>query len=625
MCKLILLVNFVLQTWNLLFVPVVSAQGTASTNRLLDEAEAALKANDAATARQKCQAAIEIAPQSARARYVLGSVEQHEGNVNLAIKDLRRATALDPRYVPSHIRLGTLLFKSKAVAEAQKEFETAIRLGDPVGRAHYELGFLLNLEARYAAALPHLVTAVRARPSDPERLFQLFSTQLELKLSKEARQTLDALDKLRSLSPLLCFRLSLLLLQHNMKSEAEAELQRTANALSTADKVLVPNLNLRDIYLQIAQLHFSRKDYPGTLEYLQKVDFASGESELRAATLDLHGGALLATGDLRGAREKYAQAVHLDCSDSSYVAHSAWAEYLAGNFETALQAATTGAHRWPESSDIKTILAFAKREGDTERRRASFSRDWHLKGEGIVCCPCKTPCPCRSNARPTYGHCEPGGAMRITQGHYGPVAFDGFSFVTVSGSMEPSYSPAMLYVSDTATNPQVIALERLFQIFQPLQPIMSMKVKRVKMIFTDSRSNSYQVRVPDVVDIEVRRQLDEAGKPSLRTAALDYFSNTIEYALNVRFRLNDREANLIRDLSGRQANWRTIDLDARDYHEGKMLIQYADGSGFFNDKQRQLIKELGLPTLRTYPKTTIIRPGVTDKTPDELNQRSNDR
>jgi hypothetical protein len=86
------------------------------------------------------------------------------------------------------------------------------------------------------------------------------------------------------------------------------------------------------------------------------------------------------------------------------------------------------------------------------------------------------------------------------------------------------------------------------------------------------------------------------------TAALDYFSNTLEYARNSTYKAWGPDGSLRWDYSGRQANYRRIDLDSRDYEERKMLIQFADGSGFFNDKQQELIKSLKLPTLRNYPK-----------------------
>jgi hypothetical protein len=56
------------------------------------------------------------------------------------------------------------------------------------------------------------------------------------------------------------------------------------------------------------------------------------------------------------------------------------------------------------------------------------------------------------------------------------------------------------------------------------------------------------------------------------------------------------------DYSHRQANLRFIDLDARDYREGKMLVQYHDYSGFFTPKQLELIKSLNLPMLPSCPR-----------------------
>jgi hypothetical protein len=105
-----------------------------------------------------------------------------------------------------------------------------------------------------------------------------------------------------------------------------------------------------------------------------------------------------------------------------------------------------------------------------------------------------------------------------------------------------------------------------------------------------------------VLEIKIRRQLDDKGEPQLETAAVDYFSNRLEYARNLIYKVWEPEGGLRWNYSGRQANFRTIDLDARDYQERQMLIQFGDGSGFFNKKQLELIKSLKLPMLPNYPK-----------------------
>src|SRR5437773_12370457 len=64
---------------------------------------------------------------------------------------------------------------------------------------------------------------------------------------------------------------------------------------------------------------------------------------------------------------------------------------------------------------------------------------WSLKGEGIVCCPCAVPCPCRSNARSTYGHCEATMYLHIREGHCGAVRLNGVRLVNTAGACAMSY------------------------------------------------------------------------------------------------------------------------------------------------------------------------------------------
>jgi len=169
--------------------------------------------------------------------------------------------------------------------------------------------------------------------------------------------------------------------------------------------------------------------------------------------------------------------------------------------------------------------------------------------------------------------------------------------------MGPEIDPPYLYVGQSANDDQLIALERLIQSFNPLRPLTILNVKRTELSFRKlPKDQVYEVKIPGVLDIKIQRQLDAQGEPLMPTAALDYFSNTLEYARNSIYKAWAPDGSLRWDYSGRQANYRRIDLDSRAYEERKMLIQFADGSGFFNDKQLELIKSLKLPTLRNYPK-----------------------
>jgi hypothetical protein len=236
-----------------------------------------------------------------------------------------------------------------------------------------------------------------------------------------------------------------------------------------------------------------------------------------------------------------------------------------------------------------------------------LSQEWHLNGEGLVCCPCKVPCPCRSNGTPTHKHCENTGLIHIRRGHYGKISLDRFNFVAVNGAMETHIAPDLLYVEPTATDEQLIALERIMQSFNPLQQSLILNVARVPIsLVTSEQDDVYEVRIPKLLEIRIRRELSIQREPLFLTAALDQFSNTIEYARNLTYKLWDHNGALKWDYSGRQANFRTFDLDSRAYTSQNMLIQFADSSGGFNKTQLELIKSQKLPLPRAYSQPKSI-------------------
>jgi hypothetical protein len=249
------------------------------------------------------------------------------------------------------------------------------------------------------------------------------------------------------------------------------------------------------------------------------------------------------------------------------------------------------------------LQAIVQRESTPERARLPLLADWHLKGEGMVCCPCTVPCPCRSNGPSTYGHCESTGAYRITEGHYHDVPLKGLTFISLHACMGPDNAPSVLYVEPATSDERIIALERIFQALNLLRPFVFLSVKRTPLsLVVSADAKTYEARVPGIMELKIQLLVDAQGKPLTQTAALDRFSNVLQYARNVTYKLWDDDGQLKWDFSGRQANFRTIDLDSRDYQQRTMLIQFADGSGFFTDQELELIRELKLPTLAAYPK-----------------------
>jgi hypothetical protein len=431
------------------------------------------------------------------------------------------------------------------------------------------------------------------------------STELKLKQLDGARRDLRTLESLSEEKPQFLYRLGKLLSDSHLLDEAEREFQRVESIMEArrATHAEPPkDLKISHVYLQIAQLRFNRHDYRGALEYFQKIGPGGVEPRLLAGTLNLEGGCLLAVGELRDARAKLRQAMQLDPSKPEYFVHSAWADLLAGDWKSAQTTAETASGKWPGVLEVEQLAALIKRESTPERARMPFFGAWHLQGTGFICCPCAVPCPCRSNGPPTDGHCEYAGAVRIARGHYGAVSLDGLVFAIADDAMDCQHKAPVLYVARSANDDQLVALERIFQSFDTSRPFVFLSVKRAGVLFVDSaQDGTYEAEIPDTLHTKIRRRLDEVGQPLLRTAALDSFSNIIEYAQNLIDRVSDEEAGFKWDYSGRQANFRSFDLDDRDYRLGNMLAQFADGTGFFNQRQLDLIRELKLPMLTSYP------------------------
>jgi hypothetical protein len=164
--------------------------------------------------------------------------------------------------------------------------------------------------------------------------------------------------------------------------------------------------------------------------------------------------------------------------------------------------------------------------------------------------------------------------------------------------MGPQTLPSFLYVDEAAADAQFIALERLYQAFMPARPMVFSTLKRTPISLAYSpKTHRYDVRIPGILDMTVRRRLTPSGQPLLPSAAVDYLANVIEYAQNLAYRFHNPETGSKFDYTGRQSNYRTFDISSDDYSFGRMLIQYADGSGSFNEKQRELIRAQQLPVL----------------------------
>ena len=574
-------------------MPIAEAASTQAD--LLRQAENDFHSGRLEEAMAKCEMAIAQNPPSAYAYYLKGAIEERQGARETAQRSLAHALKIDSSLIPARILLGRIYLQSEKFDEAAVEFSLGMHAGDDVAKnAQYGMGLVLLERSQYEEALPFLTAASQAQPKDLARLYALISAELEQGLDT-ARTRRRQFDDVSPARPEISYKLGMLFLEHHMLRDAEAELRRVARMIEQEPKGALPPPNSSTLYLNLARLRFQRRDYWQALRDLAQVPHSDVSVQVEQEILLLAGQSLIAVGEQANGLEKLREAAQKDESNAIAQIRLVWAELLANHVNDARDLVRILEDKWPQAPEVGKVAALVTRESLPQRVKVPWSADWHLKGEGVVGCPCKVPCPCRSNGLPTETHCEATGAYRISEGHYGRVRLDDFVFVTVDANMGTFKAPLTLFVGPGASDEQLIALERIYQAFSPLQPLIFPTVVRGPISFRSPADlREFEVKIPGRLELKVARQLDEKALPLAQIAAVDPFANTIEYARNLVYKAWDESGNLQWDFSGRQGNLRFIDLDARDYTGGSMLAQFQDGAGFFNEEQLGLIGKLKL-------------------------------
>jgi hypothetical protein len=220
---------------------------------------------------------------------------------------------------------------------------------------------------------------------------------------------------------------------------------------------------------------------------------------------------------------------------------------------------------------------------------------WSLKGAGVVCCPCRVPCPCRHNGPPSYGHCESTLYLHIKQGSYGATDLAGLRLVESGGACSMTYHKlSALYFDDKSSREKRAAMLKLIASMFSGQAAEFSYVRAIPIDAAELGNHIFRISIPGLLCMEVDRNWGQESPPFYWVAAVDHFSNALQYAQNIRYEIHDRAADIDFNYSHRQANYRDVDLTDQDYAKKRMLIQYLDGSGQFNEAQFKLIRELRL-------------------------------
>ena len=234
-----------------------------------------------------------------------------------------------------------------------------------------------------------------------------------------------------------------------------------------------------------------------------------------------------------------------------------------------------------------------------QKTSAAAVPDFDVQGIGFTMCQCTAyACPCRKNGHPTHGGCDAADFAYIQKGRIGNVKMDGFKAVIVGNLIDKHHenTSAIVYFDEKTTPAQREAFVSMAKfMFGEGFPITIGPPKVVPIHFKESPDRTtYEVTIPGILEEKAVLRRDASGKPVNTVPAMDQWGNKIHYADNVVFKYNDKEAGRQWDLSGRQSNVKYFHTNKKMYDNKQLLAQHGDMSGDWNDKQRQMIKKLGM-------------------------------
>jgi tetratricopeptide (TPR) repeat protein len=305
---------------------------------LIASGEAALASDETLAAIEDFSGAIAVRPDAMLARLRRGETYHRRGELELAARDFRAASSLDPTATPPLEGLGDVLFAQARFKRAAETYDARLKLDDRSARVRYKLALsryregaidVALAEARRAAALdPELADAAyltglclrdKGQPAEAivalqqalhaaptlvparEELADIFGT-----LHRRAEQ-LDQLQQLASAEPANVQRqIALALARAEGGDPDTAAAALSATMTGTVDPSIV-QAAIGRIWLDVADTIPERRHaLSSALEALER-----GASSLTATsdTKALYGRALLRAGQLDAAEQLFAQAI----------------------------------------------------------------------------------------------------------------------------------------------------------------------------------------------------------------------------------------------------------------------------------------------------------------------------
>ena len=146
---------------------------TATDQEQLTQAIHHFNTGDLGNASRMAQVLFNKDPHNADAIHLLGMIASRSEHLDLAVKMLKTAIALQPRRPFFHLHLGELYGKQNNTSMAEKQFRQAIILKPDFVHAHVNLGNLLFGNGNQDAAMDAYITAAKLDPNTDAAWYNL--------------------------------------------------------------------------------------------------------------------------------------------------------------------------------------------------------------------------------------------------------------------------------------------------------------------------------------------------------------------------------------------------------------------------------------------------------------------
>jgi tetratricopeptide (TPR) repeat protein len=332
---------------------------------------------------------IETNPTNADARLLLGSLQMEAGAKSEAIAQLSEAVRLRPQSAEAQNALGEAYHNFDEKQLAEQAFQKAVSLDPKFGQAQVNLGLVLLEEGKLDPAVPHLDEAVKILGHTPEAAYPHY---LLAKVSSARHQSGDAVKELNtavSLRPDFAEAWSDLgqARKENLDEDGALRAFEQAVKLNPADSVAQYRLGAEYLHRQkpheavehLEQSYRLNSQDQSTLNALQsalrqdgKVEEANRikaelaellrrkdetvQREVRAVELNNEGAGLEKSGDLRGAAEKYREALLFNPEHVGIRVNYAIALLRLGVWTEGLNELHEALRRDPQNTKIRAAL-----------------------------------------------------------------------------------------------------------------------------------------------------------------------------------------------------------------------------------------------------------------------------